>query len=208
MNENIALIVCQLLLVRAGSRIKLKRVATAGSGAYLFKAFGRRTGKRVVMPVIGTRSDSLPVLSVLDETGALSWMCNGQVISGGRQLAHFGDCGRAVVMQPKSYLRELYGNDLIDNEKLQRRVDFAPDELSLLMRDEFDQDVWFVLPTADEAEWLVRALGNEPVSIGFAVEDRLKSMIDTFGLSLNIVPDNEHGKLLISKEWIKVKSAA
>lgn len=208
MNDNFALIVCQLLLVRAGSRIKLKRVAQAGYNSYLFKAHGRRSGKRVVMPIIGTRTDSMPILSVLDETGQLEWMCNGQVLAGGKQLAHYGDCGRVVLLHPKSHLQEVFGETAQTDEKLQKRIDYAPEELSLSLRDEFDQETRLVLPTAEEAEWLVRALGNTPVSISPGLEERFRTLIDSFGLALTLIPASNPGKQMVSKDWVKVNAAA
>jgi hypothetical protein len=207
METNQALLVAQLLIKNAGSRIKLGSFHSCGEGYYRFRVLGRRgLSPKVVMPAITTRTYGISILSILDETAGKHhrWMFNGQPTVGFKQLAHFGDCGKAYVLYSKERMDRLYAYDIRaphNQEARQKAVDAAPELETLYVRDLHDQETAYPLPSPEVAQRICAALKGVHVHVHGEVE-LYKSVVETFGIGL-IFGKGEYSECLMTREYAK-----
>jgi hypothetical protein len=192
MNEFKALLVAQVLLVLAGSRLKLKECHSAGDDYYRFRVQGRRgISPKLVMPVVA-QTQGLAVKSLLDETSGKrhSWHFNGQAEAGFKQLAHFGHSGRVVCSRSKSDLTNLFGaeDDLSLTQTCRSIIASAPDVETLVVYDQNEEPTSYMLPTDQEALILCDALMGDLVAVTDV--DRFMDLVKTFGLGLTFVTEN------------------
>lgn len=197
MNANQALIVAQKLLINAGSRLKLRLVSNAGADFWGFSVVGRgRMGNRVIVPFIQA-SDGFRILGILDQTGRNArWLFNGQAGSGCRQIAHYGDQGRAIVYHSKQYLRDWYGDsDSNLSAACKQIVAGAPEIETLVLRDlehETD-DKRFEVPSSAQADVIQRCLNGEVVPVQV---EHYEQLIREFGVDVRLGSGEYRGHLM------------
>lgn len=189
MSKEIALLIAQALLNKAGSRLKLEACQSVGSDFYTFRVAGRRglSGK-VVMPVVDT-PQGMAILSLLDQRPGKrhTWLINGQANVGFKQLAHYGHSGQVVCLHSKAELALQYGAGAVDDPKWSETtrsiIANAPDAPTLVVYDEEGERSEIEMPTELEARVLCRALKGEPQYVDVK-EERFRSLVKTFGLRL------------------------
>lgn len=200
-----SLLVAQLLLAQAGSRIKLKAVFGVAEGYFRFRVQGRRgISPKMTMPVIH-RTEGTSVLALLDETNSKerSWLINGQASAGMKQVAHYGDCGRAWFKSSRAHLHEWYTKAAFySDEEAAKLAAEAPETEVLVVRDQNDIPHEYALPSVPVADNLLLALlGNEPISVS-GQEEHYRQQVETFRLGLKFGTGQLAG-FMFSPAWVK-----
>jgi hypothetical protein len=201
-----SLLVAQVLLMKAGSRLKLKAVFQPGESYFRFRVLGRRgISPKLTMPVIHSESGT-SILSLLDETNSAqrTWLINGQADVGMKQVAHYGDVGKAWFMNTGEAVAIASNNP--DRESVWGTCNHSYEELMdnpvLVIRDQNDMPEVILLPSEETISALHQALeGKDPVHVGDEV-DRYRDLVKTFGLGLYFGKGLLAG-YMFSSEWVK-----
>jgi len=206
MNTHQALLVCQLLLKRAGTRVRLRQPSHCGTDFWSFTVVGRgRLGNRIVVPFIHS-FQGYRILGILDQTGRNPrWGGHGQALAGCRQLAHYGDIGEVVVRfgQP-TLLKEYHLNspEVIPrlSPTLRKLLTTAPAADQLIVRDPNagGDVVDITVPGEEVAQMLSSCLAGAT----FAAPEGISELIAEFGLDLYLGTGANRGKLL-SRETLR-----
>ncbi|UUW74304.1 hypothetical protein [Pseudomonas oryzihabitans] len=211
MNTHQALLVCQLLLKRAGSRVRLRQPSHCGTDFWSFTVVGRgRLGNRIVVPFVHSYQ-GYRILGILDQTGRNArWSGLGQALTGCRQLAHYGDIGQVVVRfgQP-TLLKEYHlgSPEVIPrlSPTLRKLLTTAPaaDQLTVRDRNTGDDVVTSTLPGEDVAQLLSSCLAGAAV----AAPGNASQLIAEFGLDLCLGTGTDRGMLLSRETLRRTRSA-